>query len=87
MNTTGSVSQTPSPLDYYTDMEGSTEPSPCPEGRITMVEGIDDFGDCRQDYDGDRTPDFLDEDDDNDGIIDHIDQLTQAFWLESVQIQ
>ena len=50
-----------------------------------MVEGSDDVEDCRQDYDGDRTPDFLDEDDDDDGIIDHMDQCDYGLlnWIST----
>jgi hypothetical protein len=85
VNTTGAISQTAAPQDYYIDIEGGTEPFPCPEGRITLVEGSDDVEDCRQDYDGDRTPDLLDEDDDNDGIIDHIDQCDTGLldWIST----
>ena len=85
VNTTGAISQTAAPQDYYIDIEGATEPLPCPEGRITLVDGSDDVEDCRQDYEGDRTPDFLDEDDDNDGIIDHIDQCDYGLlnWIST----
>ena len=86
VNTTGAISQTPAPLDSCPDVEGATEPLPCPDGRITMVEGSDDVEDCRQDYDGDRTPDFLDEDDDNDGIIDYIDRCDTGIldWTSTI---
>ena len=85
VNSTGAISQIPAPQDFYIDIEGSTEPLPCPEGRITMVEGADDVEDCRQDFDGDRTPDFLDDDDDNDGIIDHIDRCDYGLlnWIST----
>jgi len=69
----GSSSQTPSPLDYYIDYNGSLEPTPCPQGQITMSLGSDEISDCNLDTDGDRFPDFLDKDDDNDGIDDGTD--------------
>ena len=85
VNTTGAISQVAAPQDFYIDIEGATEPLPCPEGRITMVEGANDVEDCRSDYDGDRTPDFLDDDDDNDGIIDHVDQCDYGIlnWIST----
>ncbi len=69
----GSSSQTPSPLDYYVDYNGSLEPTPCPQGQITMSLGSDEISDCNLDTDGDRFPDFLDKDDDNDGVDDGTD--------------
>ena len=49
-----------------------------------MVEGSMILG-LSSRYDGDRTPDFLDEDDDNDGIIDHIDQCDTGLlaWIST----
>ena len=64
------ISQNPAPIDYYIDTEGATEALPCPNGQMTMVEAAKDVSDCHIDTDGDRIPDFLDRDDDGDGIED-----------------
>jgi len=85
VNATGAISQIPAPIDSYVDTTGASEPLPCPDGTITLVEGSDDVEDCRTDYEGDRVPDFLDEDDDNDGIIDHTDQCDYGIlnWIST----
>ena len=73
VNTDMATNQIRAPLDHYIDTEGATEAIPCPNGDITMVEATTDVNDCHTDTDGDRTPDFLDRDDDGDGIDDGYD--------------
>ncbi len=73
VNSTAAKSQIPAPINFYIDTEGATEPLPCPQGTITLVEGADNVEDCREDYDGDNLPNFLDDDDDNDGVLDYTD--------------
>ncbi len=73
VNSTGAKSQIPAEINFYVDFEGATEPLPCPQGTITLVQGADNVEDCREDYDGDNIPNFLDDDDDNDGVLDYTD--------------
>ena len=60
-------------LDFYTDEFGSTTPLGCPRNYITLSLGSVSSADCLLDTDGDRNPDSIDNDDDNDGVLDQND--------------
>jgi len=77
-----STIQTPAPIDYYASGYASTSPEACPENFITLSEGTDSPEECYLDYDGDRIPDYEDEDDDNDGKADFDDfcSLGEMGW-------
>ncbi len=70
------MAQVPAPLDYYAEGLASTSPEECPEIHITLEPASDSPDDCHPDSDGDRIPDYEDEDDDNDGKLDPDDSCT-----------
>jgi len=74
VSVSAATSETAAPLDNYVPENASTDYIPCPIGTLTMVEGVSDVNDCHIDTDGDRIPDFLDQDDDADGINDGPDR-------------
>jgi len=73
-------------MDYYASGYASTNPEACPESFMTFDTGSDSFEDCHLDSDGDRIPDYEDEDDDNDGQPDQDDFCSPGVqgWLSGL---
>ena len=75
VNEEGAISQIPAPFDEYVNSLGSSSSIKCPENHLTLQIASTSINDCHLDSDGDRNPDYLDDDDDNDGVNDDIDQF------------
>ena len=69
----GQSEQIPAPLDEYVVGTASSSTQDCPPSHITLQVGADSEEDCYLDSDGDRSPDYDDNDDDNDGVTDDND--------------
>jgi len=83
VSTEGALVQTPAPLDYYVEGIASINPEPCPEIHMTLENASTSPDDCHLDSEGDRIPDYDDEDDDNDGQLDSDDQCSpgETGWI------
>jgi len=83
-----SISQTPAPLNYYVDILNAVEATPCPSGMVTTSDSRTSIDECYSDFDGDLIPDFIDKDDDNDGVLDGPDYCDYGLlnWISSVLI-
>ena len=75
VNEEGAISQTPAPFDEYVNSLGSSSSIKCPENHLTLQIASTSISECHLDSDGDRNPDYLDVDDDNDGVNDDLDQF------------